>query len=261
MEKKNALKCENLLKQLVEPATVTRVDPDYRPPCVSYSADISSLNKNLENLGQSPLKISRLEEGQKVSYGRCKLKQILAGAQKHLARLLQVRYEVVSEPASSESCRMAASDLSDLMNVLKTKYQAVGTTTCDNNQIVGVRKTCKFFETTQYSVQRARDSSANQIQTLHELFSYCSSNIHITFFYVPEEQILNYKKKLADQFDMAVAIPGTQAYHCFQAIVLQVSHYSCYTSSSTCFTTYQITKNTQVKHHRLTGIAIDYAAS
>jgi hypothetical protein len=39
----------------------------------------------------------------------------------------------------------------------------------------------------------------NQIQTYHELFNYCSSNIHnITFFYVQEEQILNYKKEVAD---------------------------------------------------------------
>jgi hypothetical protein len=39
----------------------------------------------------------------------------------------------------------------------------------------------------------------NQIQTPHKLFNYCSSNIHkITFFYVQEEQILNYKKDLAE---------------------------------------------------------------
>jgi hypothetical protein len=49
----------------------------------------------------------------------------------------------------------------------------------------------------------------NQIQTLHDLFDYSNSNIHnTTFFYVPE-QILNYKKELADRSDMAVAIPGT----------------------------------------------------
>jgi hypothetical protein len=39
----------------------------------------------------------------------------------------------------------------------------------------------------------------NQIQTAHELFNYCSSNIHnITFFHVKEEQILNCKKELAE---------------------------------------------------------------
>jgi hypothetical protein len=39
----------------------------------------------------------------------------------------------------------------------------------------------------------------NKIQTPHELFNYCNSNIHnITFFYVQEEQILNKKKELAE---------------------------------------------------------------
>jgi hypothetical protein len=61
------------------------------------------------------------------------------------------------------------------------------------------------------SVQRVY---SNQTQTPHELFNYCSSNIHnITFFYVQEEQILNYKKEIADRLAMAVATPGTQAYH------------------------------------------------
>jgi hypothetical protein len=50
----------------------------------------------------------------------------------------------------------------------------------------------------------------NQIQTPHELFNYCSSDIHnITLFYVQEEQILNCKKELADKFDMALSITGT----------------------------------------------------
>jgi hypothetical protein len=39
----------------------------------------------------------------------------------------------------------------------------------------------------------------NQIKTPHEVFNYCSSNIdNITFFYVQEEHIHNYKKELAD---------------------------------------------------------------
>jgi hypothetical protein len=56
-------------------------------------------------------------------------------------------------------------------------------------------------------------------QTLHELFNYCSSNVHsITLFYVQEEQILNYKKEVAERFDIAVAILGTQIYHCFNPL-------------------------------------------
>jgi hypothetical protein len=44
-----------------------------------------------------------------------------------------------------------------------------------------------------------RKGHNNQIQTPHELFNYCSSNIHsIIFFYVQEERILNYKKELAE---------------------------------------------------------------
>jgi hypothetical protein len=43
--KKICSKCENLLKQQAQPATVTRVDPDYRPS-VSYLADVSNLNKS-----------------------------------------------------------------------------------------------------------------------------------------------------------------------------------------------------------------------
>jgi hypothetical protein len=36
-------------------------------------------------------------------------------------------------------------------------------------------------------------------QTPHELFNYCSTNIHsITLFCVQEEQILNYREGLAD---------------------------------------------------------------
>jgi hypothetical protein len=39
----------------------------------------------------------------------------------------------------------------------------------------------------------------NKIQTPHELIKYCYRNIHnITFFFVQEEQILNYKKKFED---------------------------------------------------------------
>jgi hypothetical protein len=38
----------------------------------------------------------------------------------------------------------------------------------------------------------------NQIQTCHELFNYCISNIHnMTFFYIQEQYILNYKKEIA----------------------------------------------------------------
>jgi hypothetical protein len=62
---------------------------------------------------------------------------------------------------------------------------------------------------------------SNQIQTPHELFNYSSSiskTHNITFFYVQEEQILNYKTKIADQSAMAVAIPGTQGYNCFQPL-------------------------------------------
>jgi hypothetical protein len=40
---------------------------------------------------------------------------------------------------------------------------------------------------------------SNQIQTPRELFNYCSSSIYnITLFYDQEEQILNYKKELAE---------------------------------------------------------------
>jgi hypothetical protein len=38
----------------------------------------------------------------------------------------------------------------------------------------------------------------NQIGTPHKLFNYCSSNIHIIFFFIQEEQILNRKKELAE---------------------------------------------------------------
>jgi hypothetical protein len=61
----------------------------------------------------------------------------------------------------------------------------------------------------------------NQIQTPHELFTYrsSSSKIHnIAFSYVQEEQILNYKMKIADESAVEVAIPGTQGYHCFHPV-------------------------------------------
>jgi hypothetical protein len=82
----------------------------------------------------------------------------------------------------------------------------------------------------------------NQIQTPHELFNYCSSNIHnITFFYVQEEQILNCKKEHAELFDITVAIPGTQTYHCFKPLNSRAIT-TAVTFLSTSFTTHQITK-------------------
>jgi hypothetical protein len=86
----------------------------------------------------------------------------------------------------------------------------------------------------------------NQIQTPHELFNYCSSNIHnITFFCDQEEQILNYKKELAELFNITDAIPGTQTYHCLKpldsrTIIIAV------TFLSTAFTTHQNNKNVKL---------------
>jgi hypothetical protein len=86
----------------------------------------------------------------------------------------------------------------------------------------------------------------------------CNSNVHnITFFYVQEKQILIYKE-LADRFAMAVAIPGTRAYHCFRALNSR-SVTTAGASLLTSFTTYQITTNTRVKQHRHTAFSNDYA--
>jgi hypothetical protein len=60
--------------------------------------------------------------------------------------------DVMSEPASSDSCCVAAGDLIDLMNALKIKHQAVKTIACEKNKIItlvpgscSVRKTFKLF--------------------------------------------------------------------------------------------------------------------
>jgi hypothetical protein len=49
----------------------------------------------------------------------------------------------------------------------------------------------------------------NQIESPHDLFSYCGSNIHITFFHAQQEKILNKKKELSERFDIAVSVPVT----------------------------------------------------
>jgi hypothetical protein len=80
----------------------------------------------------------------------------------------------------------------------------------------------------------------NQIQTPHKLFNYCSNIHNITFFYVQEEQILNYKKELAEWFVIAVAIAGTGTY-CFKPLNSKAIK-TAVTFLSTSFTTHQTNK-------------------
>jgi hypothetical protein len=59
----------------------------------------------------------------------------------------------------------------------------------------GMKGTMKSLDAKE-SLQKVNN---HQIQAPHELFNYCSSYVHnITFFYIQEEQILNYKIEVVD---------------------------------------------------------------
>jgi hypothetical protein len=70
----------------------------------------------------------------------------------------------------------------------------------------------------------------NHIQTPCELFNYCNSNIHITCFYVQEEQILNKKEGTCRMIFYGSGNTRNSSLSLFQATELQGNHYSCYFS-------------------------------
>jgi hypothetical protein len=83
---------------------------------------------------------------------------------------------------------------------------------------------------------------SNKIQTPCELFNYSSNNVHYILVCPRRTNLLNYMKKPADQFDTAVAISGTQVYHCFKPLNSRTIT-TTVTSLYTSITTHQVTKN------------------